>query len=420
MSGLLPGDHYDEPMETDDNTNTWEQPMERTWETLHGKDTGEHMKMAEKQAQLDRKKSLTTEHKSAARVEKGIIRYVYVILDFSSAMSTTDLKPSRREAVLTLMDLFVKEYFNQNPISELGFITTHSKRGEKITELSGNPLEQVKKLQDDSLKHGGDVSLQNALQIAMKALALIPPYGSREVLIVMGSLVTCDPSDIHDTIEELANLNITCSVIGLAAEMRVCKMLAERTKGTCQTATDKLHLKNLLLGHVPPRALPAPSGGKRPAKRWIRMGFPQRHADKFPSLCACHLEFGHAGYLCPKCKTKFCEVPTDCRVCSIKLVSSPHLARSYHHLFPVPPYEDVDKNPPESVSANNTAPGWAEQCSSCLRQLEEGRDLRLECPRCTRRFCIDCDEYIHNSLHNCPGCLSLRPSHAHTAAIAAT
>ena len=33
--------------------------------------------------------------------------------------------------------------------------------------------------------------------------------------------------------------------------------------------------------------------------------------------------------------------------------------------------------------------------------------VRVACPRCKQHFCFDCDIYIHESLHNCPGCESL-------------
>ena len=42
----------------------------------------------------------------------------------------------------------------------------------------------------------------------------------------------------------------------------------------------------------------------------------------------------------------------SCHVCSLTLVSSPHLARSYHHLFPVPAFEplpDDDRGPRNQV-----------------------------------------------------------------------
>ncbi len=48
-----------------------------------------------------------------------------------------------------------------------------------------------------------------------------------------------------------------------------------------------------------------------------------------------------SGFLCPQCQAKYCELPVECRACGLTLVSAPHLARSYHHLFPLPPFEEV-------------------------------------------------------------------------------
>lgn len=48
------------------------------------------------------------------------------------------------------------------------------------------------------------------------------------------------------------------------------------------------------------------------------------------------------GYYCPQCCSKYCELPVECRVCGLTLVSAPHLARSYHHLFPAANYKEID------------------------------------------------------------------------------
>lgn len=47
------------------------------------------------------------------------------------------------------------------------------------------------------------------------------------------------------------------------------------------------------------------------------------------------------GYLCPQCLSKHCELPVECRACGLTLVSAPHLARSYHYLFPVDPFKEI-------------------------------------------------------------------------------
>ena len=42
----------------------------------------------------------------------------------------------------------------------------------------------------------GNVSLQNALELACDNFQAIPTYGRREVLILFASLTNCDPGDI--------------------------------------------------------------------------------------------------------------------------------------------------------------------------------------------------------------------------------
>ncbi|KAG9075497.1 hypothetical protein FS749_012818 [Ceratobasidium sp. UAMH 11750] len=113
------------------------------------------------------------------------------------------------------------------------------------------------------------------------------------------------------------------------------------------------HFKDLLFEHIPP---PAHRGAPKatdpgvpevqaksalnPTADLMMMGFPTRlPPTSAPTLCVCHPSRLRAeGFICPRCSAKLCEVPTDCDVCGLMVVSSPHLARSYHHLFPVRPY----------------------------------------------------------------------------------
>ncbi|KAF6165342.1 hypothetical protein GIB67_018786 [Kingdonia uniflora] len=72
------------------------------------------------------------------------------------------------------------------------------------------------------------------------------------------------------------------------------------------------------------------------------MGFPQRGAEGVISICSCHKEVKvGGGYTCPRCKAHVCELPTECQICGLTLVSSPHLVRSYHYLFPITPFNEV-------------------------------------------------------------------------------
>lgn len=102
---------------------------------------------------------------------------------------------------------------------------------------------------------------------------------------------------------------------------------------TCQP-----HLRELVLEHAPP----PPAIAEFAVANLIKMGFPQRAAEGVISICSCHKEAKiGGGYTCPRCKARICELPTECSICGLTLVSSPHLARSYHHLFPIRPFNDV-------------------------------------------------------------------------------
>lgn len=84
----------------------------------------------------------------------------------------------------------------------MGIIIMHNKRAEKISELCGNYRKHIKALSSLSkMSLVGEPSLQNSLEMAYKSLKLLPSHASREILVIMGSLTTCDPSDISTTIE---------------------------------------------------------------------------------------------------------------------------------------------------------------------------------------------------------------------------
>jgi transcription initiation factor TFIIH subunit 2 len=111
--------------------------------------------------------------------------------------------------------------------------------------------------------------------------------------------------------------------------------------GQFGVALNEGHYKDLLFELVPPPVqapiTKAPGGGL--AADLMMMGFPTRLPEaSAPSLCVCHSELKSDGFLCPRCMAKVCDVPTDCDICGLMIVSSPHLARSYHHLFPVKAY----------------------------------------------------------------------------------
>ena len=131
----------------------------------------------------------------------------------------------------------------------------------------------------------------------------------------------------------------------------------------------------------------------------IRMGFPIRE-DK-------------ERFICPQCKVRVPALPTTCPICRLPLVSgkkasfhfsnlilAPHLARSYHHLFPPPPteayYSDDEENEKESENEKSERNRKEKEifdtikpCVGCLEvpsSIEEARQF-VYCTKCNCPLC---------------------------------
>lgn len=71
----------------------------------------------------------------------------------------------------------------------------------------------------------------------------LPTHSSREITIIFGSLTTCDPGNIHDTLEECVKDKIRISIVALAAEMKICRELSMKTGGASSVwIADRLNL----------------------------------------------------------------------------------------------------------------------------------------------------------------------------------
>ncbi|XP_036063004.1 general transcription factor IIH subunit 2 isoform X4 [Onychomys torridus] len=358
--------------EEPERTKRWEGGYERTWEILKEDETGS-LKATIEDILFKAKRKRVFEHHGQVRL--GMMRHLYVVVDGSRTMEDQDLKPNRLTCTLKLLEYFVEEYFDQNPISQIGIIVTKSKRAEKLTELSGNPRKHITSLKKavDMTCHG-EPSLYNSLSMAMQTLKHMPGHTSREVLIIFSSLTTCDPSNIYDLIKTLKAAKIRVSVIGLSAEVRVCTVLARETGGFPQHTIASLSDQD------------------------AKPSFSMAHLDNStePGLTL-------GGYFCPQCRAKYCELPVECKICGLTLVSAPHLARSYHHLFPLDAFQEISL---EEYKGERF-------CYGCQGELKDQHVY--VCTVCQNVFCVDCDVFVHDSLHCCPGCIHKIPTPTGTA-----
>ncbi|XP_054630849.1 general transcription factor IIH subunit 2 [Dunckerocampus dactyliophorus] len=385
----------DEP----ERAKRWEGGYERTWEVLKEDESGS-LKASVEEILFQSKRERII--KSCGQVRLGMMRHLFVVIDCSRSMEDQDLKPNRLTATVKLMEAFIDEYFDQNPISQVGIIVTKNKRAEKLTDLAGNPKKHIaalKKAVDTVCL--GEPSLYNSLNLALQTLKHMPGHTSREILIILSSLTTCDPANIYEMIQTLKSLKVRVSVIGLSAEVRVCTMLTRETGGSYHVILDESHFKELLLMlHVKP-----PPASSSSECSLIRMGFPQHTCgsltdqDAKPSFSMALLDgstdpgLSLGGYFCPQCHAKYMELPVECKVCGLTLVSAPHLARAFHHLFPLCVFIE---SPVEKLQENRF-------CASCQGELKD--KSMFTCPSCHSIFCVECNDFIHDSLHCCPCCV---------------
>lgn len=432
----------------------WEDDIQRSWDIVKDDDTGASLENLIQTLVENRKKKIMKN--PSTPFQRGIIRSLVVVIDGSLTMADKDLRPTRFSMTLLLLQDFVVEFFDQNPISQLGIVMMRQGVAHLVSEVNGLPqyhidkIRQLKARQHNRYEPKGDPSLQNSLEMARSLLSV--DFGqnvsenkhSKEILVIFGALFTSDPGDIHKTIDALVKEQIRVKVIGLAAQVAICQEIVNKTNHQRESSyygviMNEAHFRELLMDCVVP--LPVTITDEAPTEPrgvpLIKMGFPTKMNTfpsttnaavtvEFPNLCACHPTQGSAeskaaieinpqasattvGYQCPQCKNKVCHLPTICPICGLMLILLTHLARLYHHLVPLPQYQEV----PVASSYKSNA------CYGCLLQFPEGHSedelakklgsissSRYRCENCSQDFCIDCDVFVHEVLHNCPGCES--------------
>jgi len=507
-------------------SHAWESvKADAHWHSIHEDEDGNLISSATSSQSLaeqirQRRKRLTQlDHaQSSRRILRDMIRYMYLVLDLSQAMYEKDSSfgfgpnKTRLDVMLQLTQEFVEEFFDQNPLSHLGIVIVKNGEAQVLSLLSGSKrcaavaLSAVREGVSTGLfaggggpKNAGEFSLQNGLEVAGRSLGHMPRHGSREIFVIVGALSTCDPGDVLvDTLPRLLNAHVRVNCLAMCAEMHVCRKISETSGGVMGVALDGRHMKDLLHNFIaPPPALIKEQNETQLTCEFVLMGLPTRNTETLPTLVHATSAKGNGSvarndklllaktsYVCPRCQAKVSELPTDCAVCGLKLVLAPHLARSFHHLFPVSPFveiaEDVEVTEElSSITSSSAIPikvlslpplvsssdplqktlslGFTKNigqkkvkidasilfsskdcdrfCYGCLKVIglreiiprnkiklsknamgkQTGINasnsnnseslLRFQCPDCQNIFCADCDSFLHETLHNCPGCL---------------
>ncbi|KAI7283961.1 TFIIH basal transcription factor complex, subunit SSL1 [Hortaea werneckii] len=285
----------------------WEESVNRNWELQEAPD-GSIEGVLGGLEEADKRKRLL---KDTTPLQRGIIRHTLLVLDLSAAMNEKDLRPTRHLLTINYTIVFVREFFEQNPISQLGILGMREGLAIRVSDMSGNPNDHINALKQlRGTEPKGNPSLQNALDMARAALYHTPSHGTREVVIVLGALLTSDPGDIHSTIKACIKDRIRVRIIGLAAQMHICAEICRKTNNNSSeyynVAVDEVDYRQQLMEITTPPVLRATDEAAQKASQaaLLMMGFPSRIAmEEKPTLCACHanpqLDYVRHPYLLP-------------------------------------------------------------------------------------------------------------------------
>jgi len=137
----------------------------------------------------------------AAAIRRTIIRHIVLLLDQSAAMMDRDMRPTRFDLMLQYAREFVVEWFDQNPLGQIGVVGMRAGIGERIGEMSGeflqdtssstililpgNPQDVLKCLSDRTrLEPTGEPSLQNAIEMARSSMRYISSLALRTCFLI--------------------------------------------------------------------------------------------------------------------------------------------------------------------------------------------------------------------------------------------
>mmetsp|Transcript_101885 Transcript_101885/g.287475 ORF Transcript_101885/g.287475 Transcript_101885/m.287475 type:complete len:411 (-) Transcript_101885:63-1295(-) len=323
--------------------------------------------------------------------QRGVARYVYLILDMTDAARQPDYKPRRLEFMVEAAGRFARRFMAENPLSQLGLLVLRGGNCEIAAQCTGNNEEYTSQLLATAATGPrGRMSIVNGLLRAKGLLELAPPYGTREVILMFASLSTHDPGEtpIEEVRVSLKDKHVRVSVVSMSPELYALRSVCNETGGSYAVALDSKHFDQLLSAHFL-----APTGDAHTLRpKLIQMGFPRQVVEvSVPGLCSCHSKRCTRLFACPRCEARVCSMPSCCPMCELPLASAPLIARAFRQLAPV---VEFHASPPPRPGAASRV------CGGCQVSTAVGR----QCPRCHMQFCDLCDSFIHGALRQCPGC----------------
>ncbi|OHT10637.1 General transcription factor IIH subunit 2 [Tritrichomonas foetus] len=319
---------------------------------------------------------------------RGLVRSIVIVIDLSSAgLLSRDFGCSRIHLIKQSLKKFITNFFDQNPISQISIVSTSNGRAQILSYLCGALDIHLKCLETLSdYTEEGTPSLHNAMNVSIAILKSAAKYSTREILMIYGSLHTCDNSPIDPTLKQLKLNKVVVNTIGFGASVHILNRLSSETGGLYFVPMSIEHFHDILNANIEPPEWSA--GFKR--LEFIPFGFVQ-NKDNLPSFDITELRsMGKPmpkfdGCTCPKCNFHVFAVPVYCPSCGILLLTPDHITRTKFQMASVPNFVPI---------------GNKEPCSTCCVIGDE----MYKCPKCEANYCKHCNNFIHTVLNRCPSC----------------
>jgi transcription initiation factor TFIIH subunit 2 len=129
-------------------THIWEATSGQSmWENAVQEDADGKIVLAAGETLLDRMRQRRKRSEQAdysqkhRRVVRDMLRYLYIVLDASRWMRDKDPAlpgGTRMSVTLEFLQSFIHEYYDQNPLSHLGFVVVKDGEAEILSPLSSN------------------------------------------------------------------------------------------------------------------------------------------------------------------------------------------------------------------------------------------------------------------------------------------
>lgn len=382
------GENDEDPKLT--SLKKWE-VMNRTWDPYEVNDKGELVQLINQEEW----QSETNRRKFALRNKsRGLIRSIVIILDLSDiGLNSRDFGCSRIQLFKQALRLFFINFFEQNPISQISIVSTSNGRAQILTYLCGSLSAHLNCIEHlDDFSEEGAPSIHNAMNVSVAILKSAAKYSTREILMIYGSLHTCDITPIDPIIKKLQTNNIVCSIIGFGASVFILKRLSSETGGTYLIPLNSEHFSDILKSNIEPPEW----SSKFERLDFIPFGFVYNKDDNIPSFDISELRAQkdaipkYDGLSCPNCHFHVFAVPVYCPSCGILLLTPDNINQTKYHLASLPVFQKVDHDDESKKFF----------CSTCCAICKE----MFICPKCESFYCSSCNKFIHEILNRCPTC----------------